>query len=181
MEWTEQAALQARTADEQSDMLDSLIRRFGDKVYKLAYYHVRDRYLAEDIAQEVFCRAYCNLSRFRGDSTVFTWLYRITVNLCRDYQASAANRRMLSWRSLETEISVVDEARMFEEAEGGEVFAQVMSLPAKYRTVISLYYFEDMMTPDIARVLGISEANVRARLCRGREMLKKTLEETCRE
>jgi RNA polymerase sigma-70 factor (ECF subfamily) len=52
-----------------------------------------------------------------------------------------------------------------------------MSLPAKYRTAISLYYFEDMKTPEIARVLGISEANVRARLCRGREMLKKALEE----
>ena len=176
MEETEQAAQQVRV--QEPDVLDYLIRRFGNRVYKLAYYHVRDRYLAEDISQEVFCRVYRSLGRFRGESAYFTWLYRITVNLCRDYMASAANRRMLPWRSLETQISLGDEARMFEEAEGGEVFAQVMSLSAKYRTVISLYYFEDMKTPDIAKVLGISEANVRARLCRGREMLKKALEDT---
>jgi RNA polymerase sigma-70 factor (ECF subfamily) len=56
-----------------------------------------------------------------------------------------------------------------------------MELPATYRTVISLHYFEDLKTPEIARMLGISEANVRARLCRGREMLKKMLEETLAE
>ena len=165
-----------RACSAQDSVLDDLIRRFGDRVYKLAYYHVRDRYMAEDIAQEVFCRVYRNLHRFRGDSAWFTWIYRITVNLCRDYTASADFRRMLPWRSVESEAG--GEARMFEEAEGGEVFAQVMSLPVIYRAVISLHYFEDLKTAEIAQMLGINEANVRARLCRGREMLRKALEET---
>lgn len=163
------------------DTLEDLIRRFGDRVVKIAYYHVRDRFLAEDIAQEVFCRVYRNLSRFRGDSAYFTWIYRITVNLCRDYAASAGFKRILPSRGIENRACADEEKRMFEEAEGGEIFAQVMGLPAKYRTVISLYYFEDMKTSEIAKTLGISEANVRARLCRGREMLKKALEENCLE
>jgi RNA polymerase sigma-70 factor (ECF subfamily) len=163
----------------QDGTLDDLIRRFRDRVYRLAYYHVRDRYTAEDIAQEVFCRVYRNLHRFRGDSAWFTWIYRITVNLCRDYTASAHFRRMLPWRSVES--GAADEARMFEQAEGGEVFAQVMRLPAIYRAVISLHYFEDLKTDEIARTLGIGEANVRARLSRGREMLRRALEEASRE
>jgi RNA polymerase sigma-70 factor (ECF subfamily) len=176
---TERSPLRAERAQDAPDMLDDLIRRFGDRVYKLAYYHVRDRYMAEDIAQEVFCRVYRNLDRFRGDSAYFTWIYRITVNLCRDYTASAGFRRMLPWRSLGDGARAA--ARRFEEAAGGEVFAAVMELPALYRPVRSLHYFEDLKTPEIARMLGISEANVRARLCRGREMLKKMLEETLAE
>jgi len=93
--------------------------------------------------------------------------------------ASADFRRMLPWRSID--IPATEETRMFEEVEGGEVFSSVMELPRKYRTAISLYYFEDLTTPEIAQALGISEANVRARLCRGREMLKKLLEEAFRE
>ncbi len=155
--------------------LDELIEQLGSRVYKLAYYHVRDVFIAEDIAQEVFCRVYRNLHRFRKESAYFTWIYRITVNLCRDYMASADFRRMLLPRGEDLGNTVMAETRMFETVEGGEVFAKVMELPPKYRAVISLYYFEDMTTGEIAGMLGISESNVRARLCRGRQMLKQTL------
>ena len=141
MDGAEQNERQACSAPDAPDVLDYLFRRFGQRVYRLAYYHVRDCYMAEDIAQEVFCRVYRNIKRFRGDSAWFTWIYRITVNLCKDYTASAHFRRMLPSRSVEND--AVGEARMFEEAEGGEVFASVMSLPAIYRTAISLRYFED--------------------------------------
>ena len=150
------------------------MRRFSDKVIKIAYYHIRDRYMAEDICQEVFLRVYKNLDKFCRDSTYFTWIYRITVNLCRDYKASAYFRRMLPARIGE-EVIAAAEARMFEIAEGGEVFSKVMDLPLKLRTVIALYYFEEMKTAEIAQVLGISEENVRKRLCRGRELLRKKL------
>jgi len=168
------AGRRPKTADERESTLNYLVRRFGDRVLKLAYYHVRDRYLAEDICQEVFCRVYKHLDRFRGDSAYYTWIYRITLNLCRDYKASAYFRRMLP-AHMEDEVAAAAEARMFEVAEGGEVFSKVMDLPLKLRTVIALYYFEEMKTSEIARVLGISEDNVRARLYRGRELLRKKL------
>jgi len=168
------AGRRPKTADERDSTLNYLVRRFGDRVIKLAYYHVRDRYLAEDICQEVFCRVYKHLDRFRGDSSYYTWIYRITMNLCRDYKASAYFRRMLPAR-MEDEVIAAAETRMFEIAEGGEVFSKVMDLPLKLRTVIALYYFEEMKTPEIAQVLGISEENVRKRLCRGRELLREKL------
>mgnify|MGYP003733684703 FL=1 len=168
------AGRRPKKADERESTLNYLVRRFGDRVIKLAYYHVRDRYLAEDICQEVFCRVYRHLDRFRGDSSYYTWIYRITMNLCRDYKASAYFRRMLPAR-MEDEVIAAAETRMFEIAEGGEVFSKVMDLPLKLRTVIALYYFEEMKTPEIAQVLGISEENVRKRLCRGRELLREKL------
>ncbi|HHW48303.1 MAG TPA: sigma-70 family RNA polymerase sigma factor [Clostridiaceae bacterium] len=161
--------------NDRSELLDYLMRRFSDKVVKIAYYHVRDRHMAEDICQEVFLRVYKNLDKFCKDSSYFTWIYRITVNLCRDYRASAYFRRMLPWCEWDAEdISKTDE-RLLEVAEGGEILSKVMDLPLKYRTVLALYYFEEFTTPEIARILKIRENTVRARLSRGRKMLKKML------
>ena len=153
-------------------MLDYLMKRFGAQVLRLAYYHVRDRYLAEDILQEVFYRVYMNLGKFRRDSSYFTWIYRITVNLCRDYKASAYFRRMLPWYNVDLKEASEEQAKLFEKAEGGEVFSRVMDLPQKYRTVIALYYFEELTTPEIAKRLGVKETTVRSRLSRARDMLK---------
>lgn len=157
-----------------AELLDYLMRRFGSQVIKLAYYHVRDMHLAEDIMQEVFCRVYKNLEKFRKDSSYYTWIYRITVNLCKDYKQSAYFRRTLLWH---TDREAEDDARSFEIVEGGEVFARVMDLPEKLRTVVALHYFEDMSTIEIARVLKISENAARTRLFRGRKLLKQALED----
>jgi RNA polymerase sigma-70 factor (ECF subfamily) len=161
--------------NKRSELLDYLMRRFGSKVIKIAYYHLRDRYMAEDICQEVFLRVYKNLDKFCGDSSYFTWIYRITVNLCRDYKASAYYRRMLPWCGWDTEDAARTDERLFESVEEGEIFRKVMDLPSKYRTVLALYYFEEFATPEIARILRIRENTVRARLSRGRRMLKERL------
>ena len=167
--------VQPHKMDEQSaqETLDYLVRRFGPQVIKLAYYHLRDRYLAEDVAQEVFCRAYRNLDKFRNESSYYTWLYKITVNLCRDVKTSAYFRHILPLSSAEQKAQTQD----YELRQGGEGFSAVMALPEKYRTVISLYYFDDMPTPEIARTLGLKEATVRTRLTRARELLREVFSE----
>ena len=81
--------------DGAADQLEYLMRRFGPQVQRIAYYYLRDLYLAEDVAQEVFYRVYRDLDKFRGESSYYTWIYRITVNLCRDYLRSAALRRLI--------------------------------------------------------------------------------------
>jgi RNA polymerase sigma-70 factor, ECF subfamily len=158
-----------------SEILDYLMRRFGDQVMRLAYYYLRDRYLAEDIFQEAFYRVYINLDKFRRDSSYFTWIYRITVNLCQDYLASAYFRRMLPWHNMDLRAASKTETSLFEAAEGGDVFMKVMDLPDKYRVVIALYYFEELTTPEISKRLNIKETTIRTRLSRGRDMLKESL------
>jgi len=158
---------------EKADLLEYLMRRFGDRVLRLAYYYVRDRYLAEDIAQEVFCRVYRNLDRFKEESSYYTWIYRITVNLCRDYLSSAWFKRWIPWENIKNFIRSSDtENRLFRKLEEGTLFQKVMDLPTKYRMVIVLYYFEEMSTREIAKALNVRESTVRTRLCRAREKLK---------
>ena len=164
--------------DNRKEILEYLMKRFGDKVLKLSYYYVRDRHQAEDIAQDVFCKVYEKLDSFRGGSSYYTWIYKITVNKCRDYLASSSFKRLLPWGNLSgmyNQKRLTDTNRLLERVEGGELFSKVMDLPTKYRMVVVLYYFEGMTTVEIATVLSLKESTVRTRLCRAREMLKKTL------
>jgi RNA polymerase sigma-70 factor (ECF subfamily) len=169
---------QQHVSEEKSERLEYLMKRFGDKVLKLAYYHVKDRYQAEDIAQEVFCRVYSNLDSFREESSYHTWIYRITVNLCRDYLKSAAFRRLLPWgNSGELPLRDTTAERAFQAIEGESVFQRVMDLPVKYRIVLVLYYFEELSTEEIAGILNLRKSTVRTQLCRARKMLKDLLSE----
>jgi RNA polymerase sigma-70 factor, ECF subfamily len=65
--------------------IEEMMELYGSLIIRTAYFYVNDRYLAEDISQEVFIRAYRNWGKFRGDSSVKTWLIKITINLCRDH------------------------------------------------------------------------------------------------
>lgn len=162
--------------DERAAQLEYLMRRFGDQVLRWAYYHVRDRHLAEDIAQEVFLRAYRGLDDFRQESSYQTWLYRITANRCRDYLRSAAFRRLIPWGDTrEMEGPGGETERLLEEVEGGEVFRRVLDLPLPYRLVVALHYWQGLPVQEVARLTGLSEGNVRTRLSRARAMLKESL------
>ncbi|WP_180951165.1 sigma-70 family RNA polymerase sigma factor [Marasmitruncus massiliensis] len=159
----------------QTVLLEQMIDQYGSRVLKLAYYYVRNYSDAEDIMQEVFLRVYQNMHSFRGESACFTWIYRITVNLCKDYLLRQGRRQTVPLVCDTCGESLPEQERMFEAAEGGEVFSAVMELPLKYRTVIALYYFDEMPVKEIANALKVSECNVRARLSRGRKLLKEAL------
>lgn len=162
--------------DLRARQMEYLVQRFGKKIFKLAYYHLRDRQQAEDIVQEVFCRVYQNLDNFRQESSYYTWIYQITVNLCRDYLRSAYCRRIIPWSDFRYLDNLrKSEERMFEAVEGGDVFRKVMDLPVKYRTVTALYYFEEMTTQEISQVLNITENAVRTQLTRARKILRDLL------
>ena len=156
--------------------LEYLMRRFGKQVFRLAYYYLRDMHLAEDIYQEVFIKVYRNLERFRKESSYYTWIYRITVNLCKDYLKSSAFKRLVTaGLSDDWYRSAMRTNKLFEEIEGGEIFSMVMNLPKKYRIPISLYYFDGFSVAEIAGIMKISESNVKVRLYRGRKLLKDSL------
>lgn len=161
---------------EKAQSLEYLMRRFGDKVLRIAYYYVRDKYQAEDIAQEVFCKVYENLEKFRNESSYYTWIYRITVNKCHDYLTSATFRRIFLLDNIKklNRIKKI-ERHPFEVIDNKDIFHKVMELPLKYRIVIVMYYFEELSTVEISKILKIKESTVRTRLCRAREKLKKLL------
>jgi RNA polymerase sigma-70 factor (ECF subfamily) len=174
----------ARSAADREAALEQLMQEYGTKILHLAYYYLKDRHLAEDVAQEVFIKAYRHWDSFRGDSSTYTWLYKITVNLCRDKARSAWWRRLLP--SEEPRASTVSGVEMTVPDDGPEEAAlksdrrdammqQVLKLPEAYREVVVLFYYEDLSTVEIAQITGQNENTVKTRLFRARAMLKDLL------
>lgn len=135
---------------------------------------------AEDILQDALLRAARNWRSFRGEAKISTWLCRIVINAFRDRPASGA-------LSIDQDVAVSDIGRGRAEAEEfGELVARhVSNLPPRQREVLVLIAYEQLSTPDVALVLGVSEQSVRTNLHfareRMREKLAKYMSENVRE
>ncbi|MGF3105724.1 sigma-70 family RNA polymerase sigma factor [Rossellomorea sp. DUT-2] len=160
-------------------LIESLMDEYEVQVTKLVYLYVKDWPAAQDITQEVFIKAFHALHQFNHKSSYKTWIYRIAINLCKDYKRSAYFRKNTIVNKFNTtlkkETSVTPEQELIMNEDNDSVASHVFSLPLKYREVILLYYYEELTTQEIGDMLGINPSTVRTRLDRGREKLKKTM------
>ena len=158
--------------------LESMMRTYGNDVLRTAYMYVKDIHTAEDIFQEVFIKADRNKESFRGESSVKTWLIRITVNACKDYLKSAYNRRVTPLQEFQenTLVSENDFDGIERKEIQQEVRNAVMSLPETHRDVVLCVYFQGMTVPEAAKTLGLAEGTVKSRLSRAKDKLKQLLE-----
>ena len=139
---------------------------------RLCYIQLRDRALAEDAVQETFLKAYRAYDRYRGGCGEKTWLCRIAVNTCRDM------RRSGWYRHIDRRVSPESLPETAEQPADDHVALTLflMSLPRKLREALTLYYYQDMSTSEIAQILGIAQSTVSNRLRRGREAMRRALE-----
>ena len=158
--------------------LESMMRTYGNDVLRTAYMYVKDIHTAEDIFQEVFIKADRNKENFRGESSVKTWLIRITVNACKDYLKSAYNRRVTPLQEFQENalMSENDFDGIERKETQQEVRNAVMSLPEAHRDVVLCVYFQGMTVPEAAKALGLAEGTVKSRLSRAKDKLKQLLE-----
>ena len=145
-----------------------VVERWGDMVYRLALARTANIPDAEDVFQEVFLRFFRHEDRFANDEHRKAWLIRCTVNRCKSLLASPWRKRTVPLETAE-EVGVEDDYR--------EVYAAVLSLPAKYRSVIHLYYFEGLSVAEMAQTLNVPEGTVKSQLSRGRALLREILQE----
>lgn len=153
---------------------EKIVEQFGNDVLRYAYLYLGDRYLAEDVSQQVFLKAYQNMSGFRGDASIKTWLYRITINTCKNVCKSRAYRQRREETPLDVLQEVSDPAC---EPEDLDLWQEVLALPENYRDVVILKYYKGYDSVEIARILGVSQASVRTRLSRAMAKLRGILEE----
>ncbi|MFC7371049.1 sigma-70 family RNA polymerase sigma factor [Fictibacillus iocasae] len=159
--------------------LDELMDTYGQRVLWLAFSYVKDRGLAEDITQDVFISCYKSLHQFRGESSIKTWIYRITVNRCKDVMKTWAFRSRKFTSLLFDEHEGRDKSPdtiLVEKLEAHELSQHVLELPVNYREMIYLHYFEHMKIEDISTLFSLKPNTVKSRLLRGRQMLKKKYE-----
>lgn len=158
--------------------IENLIRQYGNDVLRTAYMYVKDIHTAEDIFQDVFIKVNQKLSTFEGNSSIKTWIIRITINTCKDYLKSAWNRRVLPMMEYQ-EDAIISETD-YEDVEKQDtkelIKKSVLSLPAKYKDIVICVYFQEMTLMEAAKVLNIAEGTAKSRLSRARQRLKLLLE-----
>jgi RNA polymerase sigma factor, sigma-70 family len=158
--------------------IETLIRQYGNDVLRTAYLYVKDVHAAEDIFQDVFIKISQKLSTFEGNSSIKTWIIRITINTCKDYLKSAWSRRVVPMMEYQ-EDSIVSESDFdgVEQKDSRELIRKsVMSLPSKYKDVVLCIYFQDLTIAEAAKILNLAEGTVKSRLARARQKLKFVLE-----
>ena len=159
----------------QISAFEGIVRRWQGPLVNLAWRFCHDRGRAEDMAQEAFLRAYRALDRWRKDSAFSTWLFALATNLYRsELRRIPAGNLPLDKVAELRDLRPVDGGYEEEERDRA-VRRAVDALPAKYREVLVLFYFHEMDVPATARSLGLSEGTVKARLFRGRDILRKKL------
>ena len=159
-----------------------LVERYKTPVYNLAYRMLGNSEDAEDAAQEAFLRAYSQLHSYDPSRKFSSWLLSITSHHCIDQ----LRRRRFSWLPLEAIEALewlgadVDqpEQAVVDGEDRDEVRRLLHVLPAKYRLVLVLRYWYDMSYDEIAKTTAMSEAAVKTRLHRAREMLSEHVSRT---
>ncbi len=164
---TEQSDLELVRLFQRGDesAFNHLVLRYQEKVYWVARRFVNDHDGADDVTQEVFCKAYDALKEFRGDSSIYTWLYRITVNIALNTLRRQKVKDFLRIDELfdleDTNVQAPDQ--VVEQQEDRALIEQAIArLPKKQRSVFVLRYYEELPYEEIAKILKTSVGGLKA-------------------
>ena len=157
-----------------------LVDRYQERIRNLIYSIFHDSSLVDDLAQEIFIKAYESLPAFRLDSSFYTWIYRIAVNKSRDEMRRRKVRRFLSFQTLSDEANKELVSKLSvppEERDAKEIVALgLQGLPEKFRSAIILKDIEGLSYEEMADILQVELGTVKSRLSRARTMLRKILQ-----
>lgn len=148
--------------------IEDAVRQYSDMLFRLALSCTRDRASSEDILQDVFLHFLTDSTVFRDEEHKKAWLIRVTVNECRKFWRNPWNRRK----------TTLEDNYHFQTKERNEVFYLVMALPAKYRILVHLYYYERLSVKEISSLTRLKESTIQSRLHRARKKLKTEMEVT---
>lgn len=140
-----------------------------DTVFRVAFNYIKSAADAEDITQNVFLKLLKEEKSFESDEHVKRWLIRVTINECKNL----VQARWWRQESYEDYAATLQ----FDNPAHSDLFYAVMALPKKYRLPIYLHYYEEYSTQEIAEILKVSKNTVCTQLKRGRELLRKSLQE----
>ena len=178
--------LQAGDESAVADLADA----YRTRIFQLAFRYLRNKEDAEEVTQDVLFKVYRNITHFRGDSALSSWIYRITFNAAMSrvrtasYQrsqvderhsisaegdeSSPAPRDLADWSNLADERILRSQLR-------SRVFRAILALPAIYRAPVMLRDIQGMSTEEASAMLRVKDQTLKSRLHRGRVILRKQL------
>jgi RNA polymerase sigma-70 factor (ECF subfamily) len=165
---------------------EELVRKYQRQVASIVYLTLGSREEVQDISQEVFVRVHRSIDKFEFDASFFSWIYRITVNLCIDELRRKRVKRALSLDFL-AESTVEKEKKSKDQVLASDgvmddekrevVLAALQKISQEHRQVIILREYEELSYAEIASYLGISVQAVKSRIFRAREELRVLLQD----
>ncbi len=144
---------------------EKIYNKYWQKVFRLSMGYLNDQDAAKDITQETFIKVWQQLPKFRNESSIGTWVFRIASNTCL---RQIENNHKMPKSSLSFDVE--DKLQPNIEGEIKFLYKSISELPEIERIIISLE-LEDMKQAEIASIVGISEGNVRVRIHRIKEKL----------
>jgi RNA polymerase sigma-70 factor (ECF subfamily) len=179
-------ALVARSRQGDSSAFEQLVRQYDRQIFRVAQHITQNREDAEDIAQDVFFKAFQKLDQFQGNSKFSTWLVRIAVN---ESLMRLRKRKTSKTVSMDEDVHTEEGSiprdfaewrpnpeQLYNQGELGEILRKtIQGLPPGFRTVFTLRDIENLSTEETADALGLSVPAVKSRLLRARLQLRERL------
>lgn len=159
--------------------LEQIMDEYGESLTKLAYNYVKDWKLAEDVVQDVFLICYKQYENKDAILTFKAWIYRMTINKCKDILKSSSFRKVIIYSNLLDRFTSKDkqpDTILMKRSEEEFLSICVLSLPVKYREVIILHYYDELSIEQMSEILKLNKNTIKTRLSRAREKLKKRME-----
>ncbi|HEY8363147.1 MAG TPA: sigma-70 family RNA polymerase sigma factor [Tissierellaceae bacterium] len=150
-----------------------VINLYGNRLLKTCYLILKDRHETEDVVQETFFRLFRQIDSFKENSSIYTWIYQIALNLCRD-RLKAGKDTALFESIAESDEKVED--TVIESIDRDILRKELKNLDDLYREVLILFYYEELSIKEISKILNEKEGTIKSRLSRGRTLLKKAIE-----
>ncbi|WP_255452652.1 RNA polymerase sigma factor [Aquimarina sp. RZ0] len=165
----------ARVLAGETNAFSFLVARYQNLVYTVVYRVVRNREVAEEVAQDTFIKAYKSLSSYRGEAKFSTWLYTIAYRKSLD--AIKKEKHVMSTTLIEEisegEVGLVNDALSNLQAKERKkiISDSIMQLPEDEAVIVTLYYFEEKSIKEITKIVGLTMDNVKIKLFRSRKKL----------
>lgn len=159
--------------------LEEIMDQYGDQLVKLSYSYLRDWGKAQEVVQDVFFICYKQYHTYPEIKTFKAWIYRVTINRCKDVLKSSWIKRVIVNNSIFEFLSSKEfspEMVSLKKNAYEQLAISVLSLPVKYREVIHLFYYEDLSVQEISALLKINQNTIKTRLKKGREILGNILD-----
>lgn len=144
------------------------IERYSDTVQRICLVYLKNREDTEDVFQNVFFKYFLSSVEFESSEHEKAWIIRVTVNACKDWIKKLFHSRTVP---LDENIELPTEAPQ----ENSDILEAVLSLPAKYRDIVYLHYYEELTAPQISKILHKNVNTIYTNLTRSKELLRKKL------
>jgi len=164
-----------------TEALDQLVLRWHHRLLRYAQFHVGSPETAADLVQDAWIAIVRGIGRLADPSAFPAWAYRIVTNKCRDWLRRRKIERSIFDESARHPVDYAASRPTAGATEAEAIEKALLGLDADDRTLVRLYYFEELTVSQVADVFGIPGGTVKSRLHRCRETLRKHLEETNRE